>query len=159
MTLFYVANMKAFDRVNHWTLYLLNLLIVHVLLFWYRKQNVCIKWGNSYSHYFTICNGVRQGGILSPRWFAFYVDQLTDNLFSCNTGCSIYDMCISHVMYADDIYLLAPSASAMQSLLDVCYDYCSNNDILFNPIKSLCIIFKPRAFKLYLPSVFIIMFR
>ena len=58
-------------------------------------------------------------------------------------------------MYADDICLLAPSASAMQSLLDVCYDYCSNNDILFNPIKSLCIIFKPRAYKLYLPSVFI----
>ena len=30
-------------------------------------------------------------------------------------------MCINHEMYADDICLLAPSASAMQSLLDVCY--------------------------------------
>ena len=40
-------------------------------------------------------------------------------------------------MYADDICLLAPSASAMQSSLDVCYDYGSDNDILFNPIKSV----------------------
>ena len=98
-------------------------------------QNVCIKWGNSYSHYFTICNGVRQGGILSPRLFALYVNQLTDRLLSCNAGCYINDMCINHVMYANDICLLAPSASAMQSLLDVCYDYGSDNDILFNRIN------------------------
>ena len=130
------------------------LLIVRVPLFWYQMQNVCIKWGNSYSHYFTICNGVRQGGILSPRLFALYVNQLTDKLLSCNAGCYINDMCINHVMHADDICLLAHGASAMQSLLEVCYDYGSDNDILFNPIKSICTIFKPKAYKLYLPPVF-----
>ena len=88
---------KAFDRVNHWTLFAklidtqATLLIVRVLLFWYQMQNVCIKWGNSYSHYFTICNGVRQGGILSPRLFALYVNQLTDRLLSCNAGCYNYN--------------------------------------------------------------------
>ena len=152
---------KAFDRVNHWTLFakLIHtqapLLIVRVLLFWYQMQNVCIKWGHSYSHYFTICNGVRRGGILSPRLLALYVNQLTDRLLSCNVGCYINDMGINHVMYADDICLLAPSASSMQSLLDVCYDYGSDNDILFNPIKSVYTIFKPKAYKLYLPPVFI----
>ena len=54
------------------------LLIVRILLFWHQMQNVCIQWGNSYSNYFTICNGVRQGGILSPRFFALYVNQLTN---------------------------------------------------------------------------------
>ena len=43
----------------------------------------------------------------------------------------------------------------MQSLLDVCYDYGSDNDILFNPIKSVSTIFNPKAYKLYLPPVFI----
>ena len=43
----------------------------------------------------------------------------------------------------------------MQSLLDVCYDYGSDNDILFNPNTSVYIIFKPKAYKLYLPPVFI----
>ena len=152
---------KAFDRVNHWTLFAklietgAPLLIVRVLLFWYQKQQVCIKWGNSCSTYFTICNGVRQGGILSPRLFALYVNQLTNQLIACKDGCYFNDMCINHVLYADDICLLAPTASAMQTLLDVCYEYGIDNDIVFNPIKSVCTVFKPKAYKLYLPTVFI----
>ena len=60
-----------------------------------------------------------------------------------------------NVLYADDICLLAPTASAMQTLLDVCYEYGIDNDIVFNPIKSVCTVFKPKAYKLYLPTVFI----
>ena len=151
---------KAFDRVNHWTLFAklietgAPLLIVRILLFWYQKQ-VCIKWGNSCSTYFPICNGVRQGGILSPRLFALYVNQLTNQLIACKDGCYFNDMCINHVLYADDICLLAPPTSAMQTLLDVCYEYGIDNEILFNPIKSVCTVFKPKAYKLYLPTVFI----
>ena len=69
-------------------------------------------------------------------------------------GCYFNDMCINHVLYADDICLLAPTASAMQALLDVCYEYGIDNDIVFNPIKSVCTVFKPKAYKLYLPTVF-----
>ena len=39
---------KAFDRVNHLTLFaklIETLLIERVMLFWYQKQQVCIKWG------------------------------------------------------------------------------------------------------------------
>ena len=152
---------KAFDRVNHWTLFAklieshAPLLIVRILLFWYQMQQLCIKWGKSLSQYFTICNGVRQGGILSPRLFALYVNQLTKRLIACKAGCYFNDMCINHVLYADDICLLAPSASAMQSLLDVCYEYGTDNDILFNPIKSVCTVFKPKAYKRFTPTVFI----
>ena len=48
-------------------------------------------------------------------------------------------------MYADDICLLAPTASAMQVVLDVCHEYGTDNDILFNSIKSICTVFKPRV--------------
>ena len=53
--------------------------------------------------------------------------------------------------------LLAPSASAMQSLLDVlvCYEYGTDNDLLFNPNKSICTVFKPKAYKRFTPTVFI----
>ena len=87
--------------------------------------------------------------------FTLYVNQLTDKLIACNAGCYFNSMCIKHVMYADDICLLAPTASAMQSLLDVCYEYGTDNDILFNPIKSVCTVFYPKANKLYIPTVFI----
>ena len=50
---------------------------------------------------------------------------------------------------------ISPTCKCMQSLLDICYDYGSNNNILFSAIKSVRIMFIPKAYKLYLPSVFI----
>ena len=77
---------KAFDRINHWTLFhkLINCKIPHIivqlLIFWYQTQLVCIKCGKSTSDYFSISNGVRQGGILSPKLFALYINNLTNKL-------------------------------------------------------------------------------
>ena len=57
---------KAFDRVNHWTLFskLINckvpLLLVRVIVYWYRTQLFYIRWGPHMSDSFKISNGVRQ---------------------------------------------------------------------------------------------------
>ena len=59
---------------------------------------------------------------------------------------------MNHVMYADDICLLAPSAIGLQRLLDVCFDFNIRNDIMFNPIKSVCVVFKSKSNKLYCPT-------
>ena len=46
---------KAYDRVNHWELFkkLLkrsnSVIILRILMFWYSKQEICIKWGNETS--------------------------------------------------------------------------------------------------------------
>ena len=72
-----------------------------------------------------------------------------------NAGYYFNSMCINHVIYADNICLLAPTANAMQSLLDVCYEYGTENDILFNHIKFICTGFKLKSYKLYLPTAFI----
>ena len=104
--------------------------------------------------YFNICNGVRQGVILSPRLFALYVNELANKLIACKAGSYFNDMCINHVLYADDICLLAPYASAVQSLLDVCYQYGTDNDILFNPMKSVGTVFKSKAYKRFTPTLF-----
>ena len=37
--------------------------------------------------------------------------------------------------------------------LDVCYEYGITNDLIYNPLKSVCMVFKPRRFKLYCPTV------
>ena len=91
---------KAYDRVNHWTLFrkLLNrsihILIVRVLIimYWYTKQELCIRWGAEMSPYFTISNGVRQGGILSPSLIAVYMDDLSSLLNTSRIGCHIDDV-------------------------------------------------------------------
>ena len=122
---------KAFDRVSHWTLFSklikqnIPLVIVRIIAFWYEAQPMCIKWGKISSAYFNVSNGVRQGWVLSPKLFAIYVDAL--DLTMCKSGCYIDDQCINHVMYADDICLLAPSAIDLQRMLDVCLDFRIRN--------------------------------
>ena len=103
--------------------------------------------------YFKVSNGVRQGGILSPKLFAIYIDDLSQDLAMCKSGCYINEQCINHVMYADEICLLALSAIGLQRLLDVCFDFNIRNDITFNPIKSVCVVFKSKSNKLYCPTV------
>ena len=128
---------KIFDRVNHWTLFTkliysgISLLIVRILVFCYQTQQLCIIWGGSTSHCFTISNGVRQGGILSPKIFALYMNGLTDKLSNSYAGCYINDKCINHIMYAYDICPMEPTATAMQNLLDICHNSGANNNNIF----------------------------
>ena len=56
-------------------------------------------------------------------------------------------MCINHVLYTDDICLLASTASAMHTLLGVRYDYGIDNDIVFISIKSVFFVFKSKTYE------------
>ena len=72
---------------------------------------------------------------------------LSGALSLCRAGRYIDDQCMNHLMYADDICVMAPTAIALQKLLDVCYEYGITNDLTYNPLKSVCMVFKPRRFK------------
>ena len=151
---------KAFDKINHYILFrkLLDrktpIVLVRILLFWYTNQTMCVKWGSCISRYFYVSNGVRQGGILSPKLYSVYVDDLYDYLVKSQIGCHIDSLCVNHVMYADDICLLAPSPAALQKLINICYDYSMQNNLSFNSSKSFCMVFKPRLYKLSSPSLY-----
>ena len=56
--------------------------------------------------------------------------------------------CINHVMYADDICLLAPSALWLK-LIEMCYNFCQVNAIIFNSLKSGYVVFRPKRCKLF----------
>ena len=152
---------KAYDRVNHWTLFKnllkrsVSIIVVRMLMFWYSKQEVCIRWGTEMSFYFNISNGVRQGGILSPSLFAIYIDDISSLLSTSMIGCHISDVCINHVFYEDDLCLMAHCAIALQELINICCLYSIEIDLNFNATKSYCMIFTPRNYKRFIPSLYL----
>ena len=46
--------------------------------------------------------------------YLLYIDDLSNELALCKSGCYINEQCMNHVTYADDICLLAPSAIGLQ---------------------------------------------
>ena len=101
---------------------------------------------------FKISNGVRQGGILSPKLFAVYQDKLSIALNKSGIGCNV-GTCINHLFCGDDLCLLAPTVMALQQIINVCYDYGAEHYIVFNAKKSHCVVFKPKGYKLNCPTV------
>ena len=137
---------KEVDRVHHFKLF--NKLkirgvpssLVRILAYWYANQSMRVRWGSILSTPFTVGNGVRQGGILSPALFNIYMDDLSRQLGGCRTGCMIGDSLVNHFMYADDLALLSPSSSGFQQLFNICSNYGVDFDVQYNAKKSVVMV-------------------
>jgi len=110
---------KAFDKMNHYGLFikLMNKLVpvnlLRVLETWFAIGSTCVKWYNFFSRSFVLSCGVWQGGVLSPYLFAMYIDSIFDKVKHSNVGCNLKWFCLSIILYADDLLLLAPSVSSL----------------------------------------------
>ena len=69
-------------------------------------------------------NGVRQGGVLSHMLFNVYINDLSIRLSQTGTGDSIGGKFVNHMIYADDLCVIYFPSSGLQSLLNICTDYC-----------------------------------
>ena len=123
-------------------------------MYWYCNQTFCVRWGNCFSDCFTVSNGVRQGGIISPILFNVYMDDLSTVLNKSKIGCNINNTFINHLMYADDTCILAPCPMALQKLLNICSSFADVNSIVFNEGKTKLMCFKPKCMSdLSVPAV------
>ena len=141
---------KAFDRVNHSKLFSkmldrsVPMYIVKLIAYWYIHQDLTIKWGNAMSASFKVTNGIRQGGLLSPFLFNLYMDKLSQNLNDSNVGCIVCNILITHLCYADDMVLIAPSIYALRKLIGICELYALLYDVIYNTDKTECMICWPK---------------
>ena len=137
---------KAFDMCSFEVLFKklmdkgLPPLVVRTLVFIYQEQTAWVRWGNAKSNLFGIVNGTRQGSVLSPCFFAVYMDELLQKLRDLGVGCHIGDIFYGAAGFADDIILISPSRAAMQQMLVVCENFAVENNLMFstdeNPEKS-----------------------
>ena len=112
---------------------------------------MCIRWGNTFSSLFSVSNGVKQGGILSPALFNIYMDGLSTSLNSSNIGGHIGGNLLNHLCYAGDMCLISLSSSGMQRLLNIFNDYAELHSLLYNGNKSFSMCFKPNEIKFKIP--------
>ena len=140
---------KAFDRLQYCKLFKLLVSrqvpapIIRVLINFYTGNYVRVAWCGIVSDYFLAINGVKQGGVLSPVLFCLYIDGLLVALSKAGVGCFIGDNFVGALAYADDIVLLAPSASALRIMLAICDNYANEYCISFNANKSKCLVVLP----------------
>jgi hypothetical protein len=102
-----------------------------------------IAWGGFLTDYFSAVNGVEQGAVLSPVLFCVYLDNLLIALSKAGVGCFIGPTFVGALAYADDIVLIAPTATAMRKLLALCDSYARDYCISFNAHKTKCMIVTP----------------
>ena len=99
------------------------------------------RWDGSSSDFFRVLCGTKQGGILSPDFFALYIDDLISKLRKLGVGCHIIQKFIACILFADDLSLIAPTRGSMQQLLDVCALYGQKYCLNFNVSKTKIMVF------------------
>ena len=86
---------KAFDRLVHAGLFLkllqrnVPLIFLNIIMAWYSDLKCRVRWGDTYSVWFIIRAGVRQGGIPSPIFYCLYIDDLV-TMAKIKTGRSVF---------------------------------------------------------------------
>ena len=58
------------------------------------------------------------------------------------------------MFYADDLCVITPSPRGLQGLLNVSAKFGLENVVEYNPIKSLCMVFKPCGFHLKFSDIY-----
>ena len=138
---------KAFDKVNYNKLFDILIgrnicpLIIRLLLNMYLLSSAVVSWNGVLSDSFTISNGVKQGGVISPLLFSVYFDPLLRRLHNTKLGCYMGGICSNAFAYADDVIILSPTCHALKRLITICENYGVEYDLTFNPTKCVLLIF------------------
>ena len=81
--------------------------------------------------------GVKQGGVLSPQLFNFFINELLVILKNSGMGIRCGESYLPIMGYCDDTQLLANLISELQRMVDICVDYNKRWLMKYNVKKSV----------------------
>ena len=121
--------------------------MVRLLVNYYANSMACVENNGMRSRIFRTTRGVKQGGCLSPFLFAIYFNDMVTEIIELGLGVSFNNLLIDILLYADDILLVSESKTNMLSMLNVMSNFGINNEIKFNPNKTVYTIFNSKLKK------------
>ena len=133
----------AFDGIPHSVLFSKAMNIIpdiywRMLVYWYSRLTIQIKWANNLSNNIAIKMGTRQGGLSSPFLFNVFYQEMVNQLSNTQVGVAINGTSYNVFCYADDILLYSTTISGLQTLINVANKYITEHGLRFNPDKTLC---------------------
>ena len=146
----YVASLdlaKAFDKLWREGLYYKLLKqnlepgILRALINYYNCSLIAVKNENQVSRMARSMEGVKQGGILSPYLFNYFMNEMIIKCCSEQIGCRIGSINVCVIAYCDDILLICSSKAHLQKLVDICSAYVNEWKMVINVKKSNLIVF------------------
>ena len=113
--------------------------LLQILEVWFAAGITCVKCCNYFSNFYLLCCGIHQGGVLSPYLLAVYIDSVIDKVRQRGAGCEERLSRVGILLYADDILLIAPTVTGLQTMLKACEIELAYLYMTINPTKSVCL--------------------
>ena len=109
----------------------------------YNNSTAKIKISNILSPTIQIERGTEQGHPLSPDLFKIFIQELSSLLQSKGAYPHLNGITVSHLLWADDLILLALDPDSLQKNLNVLSDFCKRMGLQVNIKKNKVITFCP----------------
>ena len=98
----------------------------------YLIKTAVVSRNGAISTEFSVTNGVKQGGVVSPYLSVVYINPLIESIRNSRVECMIGRVIANVFVYADDLITLSP---ALQKLVNKCEKYRQELKLQFNPNK------------------------
>lgn len=120
--------------------------ILRIFKAMYSVVKSCVKHCNSFSDFFKISVGLRQGQNNSPVLFALFLEDLElllQNRIDC--GITLYELCVIIPLFADDMAIVGNSTEDLQNSLNSFFEYCQLLGLEVNTSKTKVVVFHRRG--------------
>ena len=108
----------------------------------YKTVESCVRIDGNLTDWFPVDTGVRQGCVLSPLLYAFFINGLVKELNELDIGIQVEGgKKVCALLYADDIVMMTENRVELQKMLDVVAKYAKKWRFELNPKKSEVVVF------------------
>ena len=115
--------------------------LLKIIMEYYKGRTARLKMDGALTEAFQTILGVIQGEPPSPELFKAYIHKLSELLDEVEDLPELNKIILSHLLWADDLYVNALTPEGLQKLLDILSKYCNEWGLIPNAAKCNILIF------------------